>query len=82
MSQSPDPIVSVYVLPEHRARGVYRQLYQTVRDAARAAGAAGLRLYVDNRNERAQAVYTALGMDGAHYRVFEDMFAEPPRETD
>jgi hypothetical protein len=24
-------------------------------------------------------VYAALGMRGDHYRVFEDMFSEPPR---
>ena len=45
-----------------------------------AAGAGGLRLYVDTTNTRAMAVYTALGMNGDHYRVFEDMFAEPPRQ--
>jgi len=33
-----------------------------------------LRLYVDTSNTRAQAVYAALGMNGDHYRVFEDMF--------
>ena len=73
-------IQSVYVDPAHRQRGLYRQLYAVVREEARAAGAAGLRLYVDATNTRAQAVYTALGMDGGHYRVFEAMFAEPPRE--
>jgi len=34
----------------------------------------GLRLYVDTTNVRAQQVYAALGMNGDHYRVFEDMF--------
>jgi hypothetical protein len=32
------------------------------------------RLYVDTTNVRAQSVYAALGMNGDHYRVFEDMF--------
>lgn len=67
-------IQSVYVQPEFRGRGVYRSLYAAVVEAARAAGAAGLRLYVDARNTRAQAVYTSLGMNGDHYRVFEAMF--------
>lgn len=67
-------IQSVYVQPEFRGRGVYRNLYAAVAGAARAAGAAGLRLYVDARNHRAQAVYAALGMNGDHYRVFEFMF--------
>jgi len=72
-------IQSVYVQPEFRGRGVYRSLYAAVVEAARAAGAAGLRLYVDARNARAQAVYTALGMNGDHYRVFESMFDAPDR---
>jgi len=67
-------IQSVYVQPEFRGRGVYRRLYAAVVESAQAAGAAGLRLYVDARNTRAQAVYTALGMNGDHYRVFESMF--------
>jgi GNAT superfamily N-acetyltransferase len=72
-------IQSVYVAPSMRRRGVLRALYSHVRAAAQAAGAGGLRLYVDNSNSRAQAVYAALGMKGDHYRVFEDMFQEPPR---
>jgi GNAT superfamily N-acetyltransferase len=67
-------IQSVFVEPKHRQSGCFRRLYQAVRDEARAAGAGGLRLYVDERNQRAQAVYRALGMNGDHYRVFEDMF--------
>lgn len=68
-------IQSVYTIPAARRHGVYRALYAHVRDAARAAGACGLRLYVDTTNTRAQQVYAALGMNGDHYRVFEDMFS-------
>ncbi len=71
-------IQSVYVVPDARGRGVLRALYETARREALAAGAGGLRLYVDTTNTRAMAVYTALGMNGDHYRVFEDMFAGPP----
>jgi GNAT superfamily N-acetyltransferase len=67
-------IQSVYVVPEARAAGVFRALYAHVRRAAQAEGAGGLRLYVHTGNTRAQAVYAALGMNGVHYRVFEDMF--------
>lgn len=74
-------VQSVYVQPGSRGQGVYRSLYRHVRAAAQHAGAAGMRLYVDTTNTRAQSVYTALGMNGGHYRVFEDMFAEPPREA-
>jgi GNAT superfamily N-acetyltransferase len=72
-------IQSVYVAPDARGRGVLRTLYDAARREALAAGSGGLRLYVDTTNIRAQAAYAALGMNGGHYRVFEDMFAEPPR---
>ena len=74
-------IQSVYVVPDARGRGVLRALYDAARREALAAGAGGLRLYVDTTNTRAMAVYTALGMNGDHYRVFEDMFAEPSRSA-
>ncbi len=67
-------IQSVFVEPGHRGQGRFRELYEAVRAEAKSAGAGGLRLYVDERNARAQAVYRALGMDGGHYRVFEEMF--------
>ena len=70
-------IQSVYVVPEARGLGVMRALYSHARNEAVAAGAGGLRLYVDTSNTRAQAVYAALGMNGDHYRVFEDMFDKP-----
>ena len=73
-------IQSVYVRPPARSQGVLRALYATARQEAEAAGAGGLRLYVDTTNEDAQAAYKALGMAGGHYKVFEDMFAEPPRD--
>jgi GNAT superfamily N-acetyltransferase len=67
-------IQSVYVLPADRGKGAFRALYAHVRREAQASGAGGLRLYVDNTNTRGQQVYRALGMNGDHYRVFEDMF--------
>ena len=67
-------VQSVHVSTTARRHGVFRALYAHVREAAHAAGAGGLRLYVDTTNARAQKVYGALGMNGDHYRVFEDMF--------
>ncbi|KAL3159704.1 hypothetical protein ABBQ38_010110 [Trebouxia sp. C0009 RCD-2024] len=66
-------IQSVYVHPDHRRKGYFRQLYRYVRQAAEEARAGGLRLYADTTNERAHATYEALGMT-SHYKVFEDMF--------
>jgi GNAT superfamily N-acetyltransferase len=67
-------IQSVYVVPSARQHGVFRLLYGYARQEALAAGAAGLRLYVDVTNTVGQAVYKGAGMKGGHYQVFEDMF--------
>jgi ribosomal protein S18 acetylase RimI-like enzyme len=72
-------IQSVHVARDARRLGVFRALYARTRHEAQAAGAGGLRLYVDESNTRAQGVYASLGMSGGHYRVFEDMFAEPAK---
>lgn len=48
-------IQSVYVPPEHRQKGHFKQLYSAVRDEAQKAGAAGLRLYADDHNIKAHA---------------------------
>ncbi len=67
-------IQSVYVWPEHRRQGHFEALYEGVKAAAQAAGAGGLRLYVDTTNTRAQKVYEHVGMNGDHYRLYETMF--------
>lgn len=67
-------IQSVYVVPEFRRRGVYAGLYEHVKRRVDATPAIrGIRLYVDDRNRPAQEVYTRLGMNGEHYKVFEWM---------
>ena len=63
---------SVYVHPDHRGRGVFRQLYQHLTQLAeQTPGIVGLRLYVENENHRAQEVYRSLGMTEGGYRVME-----------
>lgn len=65
-------IQSVYVRPEARRGGVFRALYESVEREARArTDVCGLRLYVERENARAQATYSALGMEETHYRLFE-----------
>ena len=65
-------IQSVYVRPESRGRGVYRTLYATALERARAAGnVCGLRLYVEKENERAKAAYRQAGMRQTVYDMFE-----------
>lgn len=68
-------IQSVYVEPEYRSRGVFKELYRHVEGLAKEAGACGLRLYVEKENGRAQEVYRRLGMADAGYVVFETDWA-------
>jgi len=65
-------IQSVYVVPEARRGGVFRALYAAARERARAAGAVGLRLYVETENHRAQRTYAELGMAPCHYLMYEE----------
>jgi GNAT superfamily N-acetyltransferase len=65
-------IQSVWVEPQHRGQGVFSALYAFIRDEARATtGVCGLRLYVENENERAQRTYERVGMKPTVYRMFE-----------
>lgn len=67
---------SVYVREEFRGQGVFRALFEHVRQlAGQQAGVCGLRLYVERENERAKAVYERQGMTNAGYEVFEVIFA-------
>ncbi len=65
-------IQSVYVLPEFRGRGVFRELFEHLTRAARQeADVCGLRLYVERANVRAQTVYERLGMRPGCYQLME-----------
>ena len=78
-------VQSVYVRPEFRRRGVYRQLYRYLQKrAAEDSHVCGFRLYVERDNARAQATYRAAGMEQTHYLLFEELkpgvrFYEPAR---
>jgi GNAT superfamily N-acetyltransferase len=64
---------SVYVIPSHRRKGIFRSMYLHIRDEAERIGVAGLRLYVETNNSRAQKTYEALGMKSEHYTMYEWM---------
>ena len=67
-------IQSVYILPGFRGQGIYRRLYDFVKEKARKrADVCGFRLYVETENQRAQRVYEKLGMQKSHYLMFEEM---------
>jgi GNAT superfamily N-acetyltransferase len=68
---------SAYVAQPHRRRGIFRALYQHIRDRARAdPDVIGLRLYVENSNEAAQRTYQSLGMKPGRYSVFEEIWPD------
>jgi ribosomal protein S18 acetylase RimI-like enzyme len=65
-------IQSVYVEKDVRSKGVFRELYRHVETMARGRkNVCGLRLYVEDHNERAQHTYEHLGMHHAKYRMME-----------
>jgi len=67
-------IQSVYVVEQARRGGAFRAMYEAVAQRARAAGAVGVRLYVETENERAQRTYAGLGMERCHYFMYEAEF--------
>ncbi len=65
-------IQSVYVMPGFRRMGLFRRMYEFVKEMVENSQEyAGLRLYVEVNNKDAQKVYNLLGMTGEHYRMFE-----------
>jgi ribosomal protein S18 acetylase RimI-like enzyme len=65
-------IQSVYVHPAWRRRGVFRRMHDAVMASAKAMpNVCGLRLYVEENNSTAQAVYQRLGLSRSPYKVYE-----------
>ena len=63
---------SVYVRPEARRRGVFRLLFESIRQAARLdPQVIGVRLYVEANNTRAQTTYRKMGLEPTTYQVME-----------
>lgn len=65
-------IQSVYVCPEYRRQGVYREMYYKVKILAQDAQVHCLKLYADRNNKTALSTYTSLGMKESHYLLFEE----------
>lgn len=67
-------IQSVYVRPEYRRQGLYRELYARVKELAEQEPAVcGFRLYVERDNKSAQKTYQSLGMKETDYKIFEEL---------
>lgn len=64
---------SVFVIPEFRKKGVFRRMYNYIRNLAEEQGVAGMRLYVETKNFNAKRTYEALGMTSEHYSFYEWM---------
>ena len=67
-------IQSVYVRPQYRRQGLYRELYLRVKELAEQEPAVcGFRLYVEHENTNAQKTYESLGMTETDYKMFEEL---------
>jgi len=67
-------VQSVYVEKDFRRRGVYRAMYDHVRELAKAEpGICGFRLYAEQHNATAHATYTSLGMKPTDYVLWEEL---------
>ncbi len=76
-------IQSVYVSTNWRRRGIFRELYQYTYDQVHErTDVCGLRLYVEQDNNTALAVYAKMGLETSPYRMLERDFASPPKLVD
>ncbi len=67
-------IQSVYVRKKWRKQGIYRKLYQKVKELAETTrDVCGYRLYVERENTVAQKVYENVGMEETHYLMYEEL---------
>jgi GNAT superfamily N-acetyltransferase len=65
-------IHSLYVVPKERNKGVFKKLYQFLKEKVEGSPElAGLRLYVDKKNKNAKRIYERLGMNKDHYLMYE-----------
>ena len=64
-------IQSVYVRPEQRGKGLFKNLYHHVVNLAREQDVMFIRLYVETENTRAQNVYEKLGMKRMPYYMYD-----------
>lgn len=65
-------IHSVYVVESMRSKKVFKEMYLYLKGSVEnSQDLAGLRLYVDKSNKRAQSVYQKIGMSNEHYELYE-----------
>nr|WP_246202779.1 GNAT family N-acetyltransferase [Fulvivirga lutimaris] len=65
-------IQSVYVIKEHRGKGIFKAMYEYIKAMVEEDETLkGIRLYVEKENTKAQAVYERIGMTAEHYKLYE-----------
>lgn len=65
-------VQSVFVVGEYRRKGVFSAIYQHIKTKVENDETLkGIRLYVEQNNSRAQAVYENAGMTAEHYQMYE-----------
>ena len=67
-------IQSVYIIPDFRGKGIYKQLHSFILKESSKHSVCGIRLYVDKDNTNAKNVYKKCGMSMSHYDMFESDF--------
>lgn len=69
-------VQSMFIVPEHRGRGMVDLLLDRVAEEARAAGAIDLRLYAHSSNRRAIEAYRRCGFDETEYVIMRRFLGE------
>jgi ribosomal protein S18 acetylase RimI-like enzyme len=64
-------IQSIFIVPEHRGRGVVELILDHLAEEAERAGALDLRLYAHNANQRALKAYRRCGFNVAPYSIMK-----------
>jgi len=63
---------SVYVLPQNRKQGVFKEMFAYLKDVvSNNSDYRGIRLYVDRENQKAQKTYAKSGMESTNYELYE-----------
>ena len=76
-------IQSVYVHQDWRRKGIFRALYDHVyQQAQERSDVCGVRLYVEQENANALAVYAKMGLGVTPYRMLERDFVSRTKLTD
>lgn len=73
-------IQSVYVHPGFRGRGVFRALFEHIKQLGEAdVDCCGIRLYMEQDNKTARESYRSLGFSETGYVVFEQLWGQRAR---